>query len=134
MLSFFGHAVTRPFARLSYVVVLPSHSDWIADITEGPSCAKELNRSRGSAPRAGWWCHRGQRGKGAGASCLKIEGLATSLQIGVSHDRGMHHPTSPAHDREHERPPFRVEDPARLHPHGYETDKIPRPIAGHGDQ
>jgi hypothetical protein len=29
---------------------------------------------------------------------------------------------------------FRVEDPARLHPHGYETDKIPRPIAGHGDQ
>jgi len=26
--------------------------------------------------------------------------------------------------------PFRVEDPARLHPHGYETDKIPRPIAG----
>jgi hypothetical protein len=29
---------------------------------------------------------------------------------------------------------IRVEDPARLHPHGYETDKIPRPIAGRGDQ
>ena len=36
--------------------------------------------------------------------------------------------------RGHEHPPFRVEDPARLHPHGYETDKIPRPIPGHGDQ
>jgi hypothetical protein len=46
----------------------------------------------------------------------------------------MHHPTSPAHDRGHERPPFRVEDPAGLHPHGYETDKIPRSVAGHGDQ
>src|ERR1700746_1977214 len=47
----------------------------------------ELKRSRGSAhvARAGGW-HRGQRGNGAGASCLKIEGLPTSLQIGVSHD------------------------------------------------
>ena len=31
-------------------VRLPSHSDRIADITEGPSRAKELNRSRGRFP------------------------------------------------------------------------------------
>jgi len=35
------------------------------------------------APAGG--CHRGKCGNGAGASCLKIEGLATSLQTGVSH-------------------------------------------------
>ena len=32
-----------------------------------------------------------------------------------------------------ERPPFRVEDPARLHPHGMNRQD-PRSIAGHGDQ
>src|ERR1700724_1507266 len=101
-------------------------SDRISTITTKPRAVAHLALADG--------CHCGECGNGAGASCLKIEGLATSLQTGVSHDRGMHHPTSPAHDRGHERPPFRVEDPARLHPHGYETDKIPRPIAGHGDQ
>jgi len=47
--------------------------------------AKELNRSRGSALAPAGGCHRGKCGNGAGASCLKIEGLATSLQTGVSH-------------------------------------------------
>ena len=60
--------------------------------------ARELNRSRGSSRPAFRGAFLEGGGNGFGASCLKIEGLATPLQTGAAHDKGVHLPTSPSHD------------------------------------
>src|SRR6266849_5550338 len=72
-----------------------------------PKCAKGLNRSRCRAPPPIARC--GERLRGA--SCLKMRSCNPHSRQEPPHDRPGNEPVTPAHDRRHDDPEVRAEDP-----------------------
>jgi hypothetical protein len=81
-------------------------SGGIADVAACLKCATGLNRSRGKALQqvAGW-------GEIRGASCLKMRSCNPPSRQEPPHDRPGNEPVTPAHDRRHDDPEVRTEDP-----------------------